>query len=178
MSSEMTTFAMPATTELGRAFIAQPDSAGPHPAVLVLHEIMGLNNDIERIANRFADEGYVAFAPDFFGEGFKLGCIVTAARSVKRGAGPTFDRLAAAHEALSNQPDVDADRLRSHLDELDVVSDVVSYPNAGHSFMNHNRGAMAKIGAIGPMNVGHDADAADDSWERMLAFFETNLGAT
>ena len=31
-----------------------PQSTGPHPGVLVLHESFGLNDDIRRIAARFA----------------------------------------------------------------------------------------------------------------------------
>lgn len=174
----MTTFAMQGTTELARAFLAWPEGDGPHPAVLVLHEIMGLNDDIERITNRFADEGYVALAPD-------------AARSDARAVATFYGDVPKRAEALEGIPPCFggyggkdrifgplAYRLRNHLEELDVVSDVVSYPDVGHSFMNHNHGAIAKIGAIGPMNVGHDAAAAEDSWERMLAFFETNLSAT
>ena len=40
-------------------------AAGRRPAVLVLHEMLGLNADIRAIAARIAGHGYVALAPDF-----------------------------------------------------------------------------------------------------------------
>ncbi|HEY5638788.1 MAG TPA: dienelactone hydrolase family protein [Dehalococcoidia bacterium] len=49
------------------AALALPESdGGPWPAVVVIHEITGLNDDIRRIARRFADAGYVALAPALF----------------------------------------------------------------------------------------------------------------
>ena len=57
-----------------RAFYAEPELDGEPtaamPAVIVVHEIMGLNDDIRDIAARFADNGYVALAPDLVGYGF------------------------------------------------------------------------------------------------------------
>jgi carboxymethylenebutenolidase len=43
------------------------DSAGEgRPAVLVLHEWWGVNAQIRGVVDRFANEGYVAFAPDLY----------------------------------------------------------------------------------------------------------------
>ena len=67
----------------------RPDASGRRPAVLVLHEIFGLNDDMRRIARRFADAGYLAAAPDFLAGGWYLGCIVRAARDLRAGNGPT-----------------------------------------------------------------------------------------
>lgn len=48
-------------------FVAQPDSpAQACPAIIVVHEIFGLNDHIRDVARRFAKQGLVAFAPDFF----------------------------------------------------------------------------------------------------------------
>ena len=46
--------------------LARPAGNGPHPAVVVIHEIFGLNDNIRDIAERFAREGYVALAVDLF----------------------------------------------------------------------------------------------------------------
>jgi carboxymethylenebutenolidase len=46
------------------AHLALPASGGRHPAVIVLAEAFGLNDNIRGIAERIADEGYVALAPD------------------------------------------------------------------------------------------------------------------
>jgi carboxymethylenebutenolidase len=48
------------------------------------------------------------------------------------------------------------------LDTYGITHDIKIYPGAGHSFFNDTSRA-------------HDQVAADDSWERVLTFFETNL---
>lgn len=48
------------------AYLAEPDGAGPCPAVVVIMEAFGLLPHIEAVARRIADEGYVAVAPDFY----------------------------------------------------------------------------------------------------------------
>jgi len=49
-----------------KAFVAHPKSAGTHPAVIVVQEWWGLNDNIKDIARRFANEGYFAIAPDLY----------------------------------------------------------------------------------------------------------------
>ena len=46
--------------------LAEPEGAGPFPAVVVIMEAFGLLPHIERVAERLAGEGYVALAPDFY----------------------------------------------------------------------------------------------------------------
>jgi carboxymethylenebutenolidase len=93
------------------AILARP---GPHgggrPGVLVIHDLIGLSADMERIAARFAQEGYVALVPDFFGPGARLPCVVRAVASLRRAGGAPFDRLRAAHDHLAGLPAVDAAR--------------------------------------------------------------------
>lgn len=86
--------------------IFRPAADAPTPAVLVLHEIFGLNDDIRRIARRFADNGYLAATPDFLHTGWYLGCIVRAARDLRRGDGATVAVLDAVIDALAARPDV------------------------------------------------------------------------
>jgi len=49
-----------------QTYLARPSVVGPRPAVIVIHEIVGLTDHIKRVADRFAEEGYVAFAPNLF----------------------------------------------------------------------------------------------------------------
>jgi carboxymethylenebutenolidase len=86
--------------------IFRPQVVGRAPAVLVLHEIFGLNDDIRRIARRFADHGYLAAAPDFLTGGWYLGCVLRAARDLRAGSGPTVAVLEAVIAALAARPDV------------------------------------------------------------------------
>lgn len=48
-------------------YIAQQERANrPLPAVIVLQEIWGVDEHIQDVTRRFADAGYVAFAPDLY----------------------------------------------------------------------------------------------------------------
>jgi carboxymethylenebutenolidase len=49
-------------------FLAMPaDAAEPLPALIVIHEWWGLNDEIKTVTRRLASEGYVALAVDLFG---------------------------------------------------------------------------------------------------------------
>lgn len=47
------------------AYVAKPDANG-EKAVIVIQEWWGLNDHIKDIANRYADEGFIAIAPDLY----------------------------------------------------------------------------------------------------------------
>lgn len=48
-------------------YLARPRTgSGPFPAVVLIHEWWGLNDNIRAIARRFADAGYVALAVDLY----------------------------------------------------------------------------------------------------------------
>jgi len=47
-------------------YLCRPEGDAPRPGLLVLQEIFGVNTHIRDVAERFAREGYVAFAPDLF----------------------------------------------------------------------------------------------------------------
>jgi len=48
------------------AYLARPASGGPYPALVVVMEAFGLNNNIKNITRRFAAEGFVALAPNLY----------------------------------------------------------------------------------------------------------------
>jgi carboxymethylenebutenolidase len=48
------------------ACLAQPSSESPSPAVLLIHEIWGLESHIRDVAGRYAREGYVVLAPHLY----------------------------------------------------------------------------------------------------------------
>ncbi len=48
------------------AHLARPASGGPYPALVVVMEAFGLNDQIRRITNQFASEGFVAIAPNLY----------------------------------------------------------------------------------------------------------------
>jgi carboxymethylenebutenolidase len=48
------------------AYVARPSAAGRKGAVIVINEIFGIHEYIKDVCRRFAREGYVAIAPDYF----------------------------------------------------------------------------------------------------------------
>jgi carboxymethylenebutenolidase len=68
-----------------------------------------------------------------------------------------------------------AERLERHLSALGVPHDVKTYDGAGHRSSRESTagGWLARVPT--PMAVGHDEDAAEDGWRRMLAFFDEHV---
>lgn len=223
-----------------RASLALPDTATRQPAVVVIHEIFGLNDDIRRITRQFAEAGYVALAPDLYdGPGPRILCVLRTLRALSHGSGAAFEDLDAVRRWLGERPEVDASRigvvgfcmgggfallfavrapvgvaatfygdvpktadalrgvcpvlagygerdrmflaagkrLEQLLEELEVERDVALYPGVGHSYMSRHSGALGWLGSISPMAAGYDEAAAEDSWRRMLDFFERHLSS-
>ena len=95
------------------AYLATPEGDGPFPAMVVIHEIFGLNDNICDIVRRFANEGYAALAVDLFAGRNRMVCMF-------RFMGGMFTNslnhqgikdLKAALTFLTQQPGVDAQRL-------------------------------------------------------------------
>ncbi|HVL85618.1 MAG TPA: dienelactone hydrolase family protein [Pseudonocardia sp.] len=90
-----------------------PDGAGgPRPALLMIYEIFGLNDEMRRVARELAAEGYVVLIPDLFARGpVKPLCVARALRTTRRGSGPELDDLESARRWLAARPEVDGDRI-------------------------------------------------------------------
>ncbi len=225
-SAEMITFPASSQPQLS-AYLVRPAGDGSCPAVVVIHEAFGLNDDIRAIARRFAGEGYVALAVDLFGDRNRAVCMfrlmtgmlfnsldhggvrdLTAALSflvAQRGVDSARvgavgycmggslviawscidDRLKviAPYYAMNPRPIAAVARacpvvgsypapdftaksgraLEAELDMYRVPHDIKLYPGTKHSFFNAGR--------------NHNPDAARDSWERVLAFFEQHIGS-
>ncbi len=58
------------------AYLARPAAGENLPAVIIIHEIFGLNENIRDIARRFARQGYIALAVDLFSHGNKTLCML------------------------------------------------------------------------------------------------------
>ena len=86
-------------------YFAKPAGAGPFPAVVVIQEWWGLDAQTKSIADRFAQEGYLAFAPDVYhGELAKLGDGDTAMRLVQKYGPNAPAELATMFDALKTHP--------------------------------------------------------------------------
>lgn len=95
-----------------RAALALPRTKRTRPGVIVIHEVLGLNDDIRELTSRIADLGYVAMAPDLYGRGGpRLRCVARAMLALRRGSGEAWEDLDAARAWLADQREVDRSRL-------------------------------------------------------------------
>ena len=98
-------------------YTARPDGGGKNAAVIVIQEIFGVNNDVRSIADRFADAGYFAAAPELFhrsGKGVDIPFSEMQAAFAERGKlsnDDVFADVQATIDYLRSNPDVDADNI-------------------------------------------------------------------
>ncbi len=213
-------------------YVARPDDQAQHPGVIVIQEWWGINDNIKAICRRFADEGYVALAPDLYhgkvvlnGEpneaqkammaldqtevaqnlhgavqalksrpevlpkkvgvvgfcmGGRLALIVASQEGSDIGAVAGFypggynpseadvqaiqcPVLAIYGERDDSTPEPAREQFRKYLTDSGKVFDMVVYPGAHHAFFNDSRPAV------------YDAAAAEDAWNRTLAWFTRYL---
>ncbi len=52
------------------AYLAEPAGEGRFPAIVLVHEIFGLNKHIMSVADSFSRQGYVVLAPHLFSSGY------------------------------------------------------------------------------------------------------------
>ena len=97
----------------GGGHLALPDEPGPHPGVVVIHEIFGLNENIKDIAGRFADQGYAALAVDLFGGRNRAVCMARFMTGMLAGSVNRYGiaDLKAALTHLAGLPEVDPKRI-------------------------------------------------------------------
>ncbi|MCW2607814.1 MAG: Carboxymethylenebutenolidase [Frankiales bacterium] len=89
-----------------RAHLAVPPvGSGPWPAVVVLHEVFGLTDDVRQQADRLAAAGYLALAPDLFTAGGALRCLKSTFGALTSGAGPAVDDVLAVQAWLAARED-------------------------------------------------------------------------
>jgi carboxymethylenebutenolidase len=101
------------TESLGTGYLALPDGAGPHPAVVVIHEASGLNEHARDVCRRFAEEGHAALGVDLFEGRNRAVCMARMFAGAIRGDLDHYGvpALKQALGLLSEHPSVDAERV-------------------------------------------------------------------
>lgn len=94
-------------------YLAVPESKGPHPALVVIHEWWGLNDWVKEQARKFAENGYVALAVDLYRG--KVASDPGEAHELSRGLaeGRAVRDMKAAVDYLAARPDVDKKKIGS-----------------------------------------------------------------
>jgi carboxymethylenebutenolidase len=49
-----------------RVYLARPEGPGPHPGIVVIQEVFGVNEHMQDVTRRYAEEGFVAASPEIF----------------------------------------------------------------------------------------------------------------
>ena len=109
--TELLTFSSGARTL--NAELARPQGGGPFPAVVIIHEVFGLNANIREVAERFAAEGYVALAVDLFAGQNQVLCMARfmggmLTNSLEHGG---IADMKAALDLLAARPEVNPEQL-------------------------------------------------------------------
>jgi len=101
-------------TELEGYLVLPADHAHSMPGILIVHQWMGLSDHEKEVADRLAQEGYVAFAVDIYGKGDRPTDRSEAGTYAMKYKGDTDlyrRRLNAAFETLRMRPEVDSNRI-------------------------------------------------------------------
>ncbi|MBA3825004.1 MAG: dienelactone hydrolase family protein [Ktedonobacterales bacterium] len=67
MADYLTTdITFPSNGGTATGYLARPSDGKPHPGIIVIQEWWGVNANIKAIAQRFAEAGFIALAPDLY----------------------------------------------------------------------------------------------------------------
>lgn len=96
-------------------FLAQPEKVnGKTPAVVIVHEWMGLSDHVKDVARKLAKDGYIAFAADIYGKGVRPTTVEEASKTagLYKGNRPLLRaRAKAALQQVVKMKEVDSKKI-------------------------------------------------------------------
>ena len=84
-------------------YIASPSGEGKVPGVVVIHDALGMTNDLRAQTEWLAAAGYAVAAPDLFYWGRQMACIRAVFRDVRARQGRSFEEIDAVRDWLAAQ---------------------------------------------------------------------------
>ncbi len=85
-------------------YVAVPQTSGPWPGVVVIHDAGGMKPDTRNQAEWLAGEGFLSVAPNLFHWGGTIRCLRQIARDCMARQGRSFDEIEAVRLWLTQQP--------------------------------------------------------------------------
>jgi carboxymethylenebutenolidase len=91
------------------AYVADPvptaDRPGPWPGVVVVHDALGLGDDMREQCDWLAAAGYVTVMPDMYHGKLMIRCVKGAFQQLAQQSGPVFDQIDQARSWLAARGD-------------------------------------------------------------------------
>lgn len=93
-------------TEDLKGLLAVPQGSGPWPAVVMVHEVFGIDDNMRAQITRLSQAGYVVLMPDLYSRGGARKCLTATFKALAAGKGQAFEDIELAKKTLTSRPDV------------------------------------------------------------------------
>ncbi|MFM6966069.1 MAG: dienelactone hydrolase family protein [Rhodoluna sp.] len=129
------------TPELS-GLLAVPQGEGPWPAVVMVHEVFGIDENMRAQITRLSQAGYVVLMPDLYSRGGARKCLTATFKALAAGKGQAFDDIEKAKTLLMARPEV--------TDKVGVIGFCMGggfallLANRGYDAANANYGMLPK----------------------------------
>ena len=88
-----------------KGILGVPAGDGPWPAVVVVHEVFGIEAEMRKQVAQLASLGYLAVMPDLYSDGGARKCLTTTMKAMRTGTGRAYRDIDAAREWVLDRPD-------------------------------------------------------------------------
>jgi carboxymethylenebutenolidase len=96
---------VPVTDGTIEGYLAEPQPSGPHPGIVIVHDVFGLGKDARNITDRFATDGYLALSPNLYSRGGLVRCVKSVFTQLFARTGRAFDDIEASRKVLTDRTD-------------------------------------------------------------------------